>query len=164
MKDYLIEKITYILDSLPPEWIVMIISCFPILELRGAIPVAVSAYDMPFWKAYTLGVIGNMIPVMPLLLLFQPVSNFLMKYRWYAKMYDWLYNRTMRKSKSVERYGALGLILFTAIPLPTTGAWTACMAASIFRVRISYAFWAIFVGVLIAGLIMGGFSFSIFGS
>jgi uncharacterized membrane protein len=164
IKDQLLETLLHFLSQLPPEFIVMIISSFPILELRAALPIALGVYDMSFWPAYALSVLGNMLPVIPLLLLFQPLSQFMMRYKWYVKAYDWLYHRTMRNSKNVEKYGAIGLILFTAVPLPTTGAWTACVAASLFNIRFQYAFIAIFIGVLIAGLIMGGFSYSLFGT
>jgi uncharacterized membrane protein len=163
LKNNLINNLLQILNQLPEEWVIIIISCFPILELRGGIPIAISIFGMSFWEAYMLGVAGNMLPVLPLLLLFQPISDYMMRFSWYSKVYQWMYNRTINKSKSVQRYGALGLILFTAVPLPTTGAWTACLAACIFSIRLSYAFISIFIGVLIAGLIMGGFSYSIFG-
>lgn len=162
LKEKLLESLIHFLDSLPPELIVMIVSCFPIIELRGSIPLALSVFQMPFWEAYAWGVVGNMLPILPLLILFQPLSKFLMRYSWYSRMYSWLYYRTMRKGKDIEKYGALGLILFTAIPIPTTGAWTACLAASFFNIRLTYAFISIFIGVLLAGLIMGGFSYSIF--
>ncbi|MDQ0339524.1 putative membrane protein [Caldalkalibacillus uzonensis] len=155
LKEQLIIFITNTLNALPAEVIVVIISTFPILELRGGLPWALLEYGMPFWKAYWLSVVGNMLPVIPLLLLFRPLSDVLMRFKWYARFYDWLYNRTMRKSEKVQRYGALGLILFTAVPFPTTGAWTACVAASLFNIRLSYAFSAILAGVLIAGLLVG---------
>ncbi|WP_202080186.1 COG2426 family protein [Caldalkalibacillus salinus] len=162
MKDTLTEMLLTALDTLPPELIVMIISCFPILELRGAIPIAMGVYHMSFWEAYVYGVVGNMLPVVPLLLLFRPLSEKLLRFGWYAKLYDWMYHRTMKKSQNIERFGAIGLILFTAVPLPTTGAWTACIAASLFKIRFVYAFSAIFIGVIIAGVVVGG-GFSIFG-
>jgi uncharacterized membrane protein len=163
LKDRLIYGIIEGLNQMPPEFIVMMISSFPVLELRGGIPTAIGYYQFPFWKAYFWGVLGNMLPVMPLLLLFQPISNVLNRFGWYRRFYNWLVNRVMKKSKNINRYGALALILFTAIPLPTTGAWSACAAATVFKLRIAYSFYAILIGVLIAGLIMGIFSYSIFG-
>lgn len=162
IKAMIIEKLTNILDALPLEWMVLIMSCFPVVELRGSIPFAMAS-GMSFWQAFTLGVIGNMLPVLPLLILFRPLSDMLLRYSWYRAFYEWLYHRAMRKSKNVERFGAFGLILFTAIPLPTTGAWTACIAASFLGIRMLYAFLAIFTGVVIAGFIMGLFSYSLFG-
>jgi uncharacterized membrane protein len=158
MKATLLERLTQTLDALPPELIVALIACFPVLELRLAIPIGMSAYGLSFWQAYLSGVIGNMLPVLPLLLLFQPLSRLLLRFALYNRFYDWLYNRAMKKSRRVEQFGALGLILFTALPLPTTGAWTACAVAIFFGIRLVYAFTAILIGVLLAGIIMGIFS------
>lgn len=79
-------------------------------------------------------------------------------------MYDWLYNRTMKRSGRVEKFGAIGVMLFTALPLPTTGAYSACVAAIIFGIRFRYAFLAITAGVFIAAVIvsLGNASFSLF--
>lgn len=163
IKDELLQSLIDFLNQFPPELIIVIISCFPVIELRGALPIAMSVYQMPFLQAYLLSVLGNMLPVIPLLLLFQPLSQLMMRFKWFAFFYDWLYHRTLKRTKNVERLGAFGLILFTAVPLPITGAWTACFAAIIFQIRFMYALIAIFIGVLIAGLIMGAFSYSIFG-
>lgn len=163
IKDELLQSLIDFLNQFPPELIIVIISCFPVIELRGALPIAMSVYQMPFLQAYLLSVLGNMLPVIPLLLLFQPLSQLMMRFKWFTFFYDWLYHRTLKRTKNVERLGAFGLILFTAVPLPITGAWTACFAAIIFQLRFMYALIAIFIGVLIAGLIMGAFSYSIFG-
>ncbi|TLS39422.1 ligand-binding protein SH3 [Pseudalkalibacillus caeni] len=133
----------------------------PILELRGGIPVAYT-FGFGFTESFLLSIIGNALPIVPLLLLFKPVSNWLMRFTWYKKLYDWLHHRTVKKSGNVEKYGALGLILFTAVPLPTTGAYSACVAAAIFGIRFQYAFFAILTGVVVAGLGVGIAMYSIF--
>ncbi|MDF0726799.1 small multi-drug export protein [Cytobacillus sp. S13-E01] len=159
LKEYLVQN----LDFLPPELIVLIVSAMPIVELRGGLPLAYIHYDFSLVKSFVLSVIGNLLPLIPLLLLFQPISKWLMRFGLYRKMYDWLYNRTLKKSNSIEKYGAIGLMLFTALPLPTTGAYSACVAASIFLIRMRYAFISIALGVVIAAIIVsfGMFSISI---
>lgn len=161
LKENLIDFFITTFDFLPSELVVMMISSMPILELRGGLPVAYGVYDFSFTKSYLLSVVGNTLPVIPLLLLFQPISNWFMRFKWYEHMYTWLYERTMKKSSNVEKFGALGLILFTAVPLPTTGAYSACLAAGIFAIRFRYAFLSIFVGILIAGIVIGALSFSV---
>lgn len=155
LKDKLLENLLLFLDQFPNEFIVMIISCFPIIELRGALPVGMTLFKMSFWEAYLYSVLGNMLPVIPLLLLFQPLSKYMLRFAWYSRCYNWLYQRTINKSKNVEKYGVLGLILFVAVPIPTTGAWTASVAACLFNIRFTYALVSIFIGVLIAGIIVG---------
>ena len=55
------------------------------------------------------------------------------------------------------KYGAIGLALFVAIPLPVTGAWTGSLAAIVFDIKPKYAFPAIVLGVTIAGIIVSSF-------
>lgn len=133
----------------------IIMGALPVSELRGAIPLALS-FKMPLVKAYWLSVAGNLIPVIPILFLLEPVSNRLRRFKIWARYFDWLFGRTRKRARQVEKYEFLGLILFVAIPLPMTGAWTGAVAASLFKVRFRYAVIAIILGVLIAGVIVSG--------
>jgi uncharacterized membrane protein len=141
--------------GLPPEVIIFLLAMAPIFELRGAIPVAL-IFDIAIWKVYLTAVIGNMVPVLPILLLLEPVSNFLSEHsKTFNRFFEWLFNRTKRRVESkIEKYGALGLIVFVAIPLPVTGAWTGCIAAFLFGIRLRYSFPAILAGVMIAGIVV----------
>lgn len=135
------------------EAIVVVISALPVVELRGAIPVA-HLMGMNPAAAYVLAVAGNMIPVIPLLLFLGPFSSFCMRFKYGKKFFEWFFERTRRKSKSVEKYETLGLSVFVAIPLPVTGAWTGCAAALLMGIRSRHAFWAILLGVMASGLIV----------
>ncbi|HIH36954.1 MAG TPA: small multi-drug export protein [Methanocellales archaeon] len=138
-----------------PDWLpVIVVAAMPISELRGAIPVAILHGFDPL-TAYMLAVIGNLIPVVPLLLWLEPVSNYLRRYKNWDRFFNWLFTRTRsRHSEYFEKYGAIALSLFVAIPLPVTGAWTGCAAAFVFGIKFSHALPAIFFGVLIAGVIV----------
>ncbi|AZR74618.1 ligand-binding protein SH3 [Anoxybacter fermentans] len=147
---------------LSKELAVLLTAAFPFVELRGAIPLAM-ALGLPAYKAFILSVIGNILPIIPLLLLLDPITEFLSRrFRIFARFFDWLHARTIRKSDKVEKYGALGLIIFTAVPLPTTGAWTACVAAILFHISFYRAFFAISGGVLIAGILVTLISSGVF--
>lgn len=126
----------------------------PIIELRYSIPFGILWLKEPLLKTYLLSVAGNMLPVIPILLFLRPVSERLRKFRLWSKFFDWLFERARKKGELVEKYEALGLILFVAIPLPVTGAWTGSIVATLFKIRLRYAFSCIFLGVAIAGLIM----------
>ncbi len=139
---------------MPPELSVIITAALPVSELRGAIPVGIWGYDMPVLKTYLLAVLGNMIPVIPLLLFLEPVSQKLSRFRIAKRFFEWLYGRTRKRAEKVQKYEAIGLSLFVAIPLPITGAWTGCVAASLFGIRLRYALPAIIFGVLLAGVIV----------
>ena len=71
------------------------------------------------------------------------------------KFLNWLFERTRKKTKDkIEKYGDLALIIFVAIPLPNTGAWTGTLAAWLFGIPMKRALLNIFYGVLIAGVIV----------
>jgi uncharacterized membrane protein len=128
----------------------------PIFELRGGIPCGV-LLDLVWWKTYIMAVLGNAIPVVPLLLFLEPVSGWLRRRIGLAdRFFEWLFARTRRKGEArMRRYGIfVGLMLFVAIPLPVTGAWTGCAAAFIFGIRFRYSFPAVLAGILIASLVV----------
>jgi uncharacterized membrane protein len=125
----------------------------PIAELRGGIPYAWSQGISPL-TAYGIAVIGNLIPVIPLLLILGPVSKVLRRNRLFDRFFEWWFQRTLNRSKLVERYKSLGLILFVMIPLPVTGAWTGSVAAFLLGIKFKHAFPAIVAGVLLAGVIV----------
>jgi uncharacterized membrane protein len=140
--------------GLSPSLIVLVISMLPIVELRGAIPVAIAVFGMPWPEAVLISVIGNMIPI-PLILLFMDwFFALISKSRTGARFTDWLFRRTRRKGKVIERYEAIGLTVFVGIPLPGTGAWTGSFAANIFGIRFWRSLACIFLGVLIAAAII----------
>lgn len=153
MTEKLVELLSKFLVS--KEMIVLFISALPVSELRGAIPLAIAKYNFPPLKAYTIAVIGNMIPVIPIILMLEPIRKLLSKISFIKRFFDWLYERTYHKTrKNVMKYGAIGLSLFVAIPLPVTGAWTGSIAALIFDIKMKWALPAILLGVLMAGIIV----------
>lgn len=141
------------LKGLPKEHIVMIVGALPISELRGAIPLALS-FGMPLAKAFWLSVAGNCIIIAPALFLFEPVTDILRKFKIWSRFFDWVFESTRKNSDAIQKYEALGLAIFVAIPLPMTGAWSGVIAASLFKIRFRYAFLAIVAGVICAGFIV----------
>ncbi|MFC2038630.1 COG2426 family protein [Chloroflexota bacterium] len=140
--------------GLSRELVVLVISTLPISELRGAIPVAINVFGFPWYKAYLLAVAGNLIPVPFLLLFFNGAYRVLGKIDFIRRFFDWIIKRTRERGGLVEKYERIGLMLFVAIPLPVTGAWTGSFAAVIFGIKPRYASLSIIAGVLIAGVIV----------
>ncbi|MGB3906896.1 MAG: small multi-drug export protein [Methanomethylovorans sp.] len=161
-----LQSLTNIFEIFPNWLATILISCLPVAELRGAIPIALLQYQMHPAEAYLFAVIGNMLPVIPLLLYLEPVSNYLRRFRFWDKFFNWLFTRTRHNhSETFEKYGTLGLAIFVAIPLPATGAWTGCAAAFVFGIGFRHALMAISAGVLVAGAVvtivtLGGISLS----
>ena len=76
------------------------------------------------------------------------------RYKLWDRFFTWLFERTRRRGRLVERFEALGLVLFVAVPLPVTGAWTGCVAAFIFKIPLKLALPAIISGIMIAGTVV----------
>ncbi len=138
----------------PSEIITVIIAMLPIAELRGAIPWALTLGDLDWMTAVPLAILGNLVPVPFILLLLGPVSNFLSRWSVFDRFFQWLFARTRKRSKTIERYKAIGLILFVGIPLPVTGAWTGSVAAFLFGVRFWPAMFCVFIGVCLASVVV----------
>lgn len=140
-----------------PELKTLLISMLPIGELRVAIPVGMAVYDLPFWSAFLWSFIGNIIPIFFVIWGLDLLINKFAVHRIYFlnKFFNWLFERTRRKhTKSFERWQNLALVIFVAIPLPGTGAWTGALIAYVFGIPLKRAFPAIALGVLIAGIIV----------
>lgn len=136
------------------ELVVLIISALPIFELRGAIPVAINLFNFPWYYAFLLAIIGNLIPVPLILLLLNAVVRYLSRVSFFDRFFRWLFAYTRKRGGIIERYERIGLALFVAIPLPVTGAWTGSLAAVLFGLKFKHAMLSIFIGVLIAGIIV----------
>lgn len=141
----------------------MLISMVPVVELRGGVPAGV-AMGLPIPMALLAGVIGNMLPVPFVILFIRQI------FKWVrvhipklGGLIDRLEQRAYRKmsNQNLVRWQAWGLLMFVAIPLPGTGAWTGALIAALMDLRLKNAVPVIFVGVLIAGLIMTALTYGV---
>ena len=135
------------------EVLTLFLAASPILELRGAIPFAVMN-GLPLFKSYLLSVSGNMLPVVPLFFLFDFLFKKLIKFKILGNILKWWFSKIEKKSKKVSVWGYLGLVIFVAIPFPTTGAWTGTFVARLLNFSLFQTFLAIFCGVLFSGIIV----------
>lgn len=128
----------------------------PIGELRVALPVALLNYKMGIIPAYLLSVLGNMIPIFFILIFLKFFVKLLMeKIPFFSKFFNWLFERTRKKFEGkYEKWGKLALVLFVAIPLPITGAWTGSIAAWLFNFKYWESVLLIFLGVCISGIVV----------
>lgn len=136
------------------ELVVLIISALPIFELRGALPVAINLFHFPWYYALPLAIIGNLLPVPFILLFLNAISRLLSKIGFFNRFLHWLFESASRRGKIVEKYGRLGLVIFVAVPLPVTGAWTGSLLAVLFGIKFRHALLSILIGVCIAGVIV----------
>jgi len=142
------------MDAMKWFWIAFL-SMMPVSELRGAIPLAVGKYGMNPWVAVPLIVLLNFVPVPFLLIFLQPVERWLRGWRFWSNLLDKIFEHTRKRTtESIERWETLALILFVAVPLPVTGAWTGSLAAYLFGLEIKKSMLCIFAGICIAALIV----------
>ena len=149
----MIDIMNELLKFLSIEIKVLLISALPVIELRGAIPVGISLGLTPVHAAI-LSFIGSMIPVPFILFTIRPIFIYLRKTRTFKKLVNRLIKRSISNRKCIEKYGYLGLLMFVAIPIPGTGVWSGSLAAAFLNMRFKYAFPAIFIGNLIAGIVV----------
>ncbi|MBD3277550.1 MAG: ligand-binding protein SH3 [Candidatus Aegiribacteria sp.] len=147
------------LSGIPGEVQMMVLSAFPLTELRGSIPIAWTvmsdSWAWPWWKIYLLAVAGNMIPVPFLLWFLEPASRFLRRWKVFDTLFEKIFEKARKRAgEKIRKYEALGLTLFVAIPLPVTGAWTGSVAAFLFGIPKRLAIPAIALGVAIAGAVI----------
>ena len=128
----------------------------PVGELRLAIPVAIGRYDVAWYVAMPIAIVGNMVPVFILVPGMNRLSRILSSFPNPAsKLLAWQEARLRRvQYRRFDKYGSLALVVLVAIPLPMTGAWTGSLAAWTFRIPPRRAIPLIALGVLIAGLIV----------
>ena len=131
----------------------------PVVELRGAIPLGVSL-GLSHLGAMVISVVGNLIPVPFIILFIREIFSWIRKHipklnNLITKIED----RAHVKSEKVLRWSAMGLLIFVAIPLPGTGAWTGALIAALLNMRLKSAMPAISLGVLVAGVLVTGITF-----
>jgi uncharacterized membrane protein len=126
----------------------------PISELRGGLPYALSN-DVALPVAYLICIGANAL-VAPLVYLFlSSLHRLLERWQLYRRFFARIVERSRRKVHAkVEKYGYAGLILFVAIPLPITGAYTGTLGAWILGMNRRKTILAVFAGVIIAGIIV----------
>ena len=127
----------------------------PVVELRGAIPAGVASGLPVFWAAL-ISIAGNMIPVPFVLFFIRKILNWMeKKSSFLASLARKLRDKAESNKDRVLKYEFWGLVLLVAIPLPGTGAYTGALVAAMMDMQFKRAIPAIFVGVIIAGILVG---------
>lgn len=137
------------------NWIeVILLSMLPISELRGGIPLAI-AYGISPFTAFLVCTLANIL-IIPIVFLFLVTLNKLfLKIDLYSRFFHHFLERAQHKiHKQVEKYGYIGLLIFVAIPLPMTGAYTGTLGAWALGMDKKKSFAAIAAGVIVAGVIV----------
>lgn len=134
-----------------------IISMIPIIELRGAIPIAVFTFHLTYLEAFLVSFIGNILPVYFIVKYIKPIFNLLGKIKILKKIIDWATEKATKKiaeSDKLKKATLLGVYLFVAVPIPGTGAWMGSLIANFLDLEPKKAVPIICFGVFTAGIIM----------
>ena len=130
------------------------LSMLPVGELRIGLPYGI-ALGLEYPLALMAALLGNMIPVPFIIVYIKRVFAWMRKHM--PRMNDYIKNLEIKadqKRGTIDKYGHWGLLLFVAIPLPGTGAWTAALIAALLDIRTSKAVPVIMIGVCIAAAII----------
>jgi len=140
--------------GLSPELVVVLIAALPIVELRGAVPVGILVFCMPWWQAVLWSLLGNIAPILLVLFLLEKVVAWLSHISLFRRFFEWLFARARSRSAAIQKYEFWGLVTFVGIPLPGTGAWTGAVAAEVLGLSYWKSLSAIIVGVLMAAVVV----------
>jgi len=138
------------------ELLTLLVAASPLVELRGAIPFAVFSLHLEPIRAFLISVIGNFIPIIPLLFFWKYFAAFLSRRSLYCRrFFAWFFTHTRRRhTNHFAVWKEIALLVFVAIPLPLTGAWSGTVAAFVFNVPLWRAALMIALGILIAGFVV----------
>ncbi|MDR1558921.1 MAG: small multi-drug export protein [Clostridiales bacterium] len=140
-----------------PEFVVFLVSLLPILELRGGM-IAAALFGVPWHRAILISLAGNMLPIYFVIMFIEGVLKWMKGVGPLSGFARWVEAKGAKRGAIMsEKYPAqlyLGLMLFVAVPLPGTGAWTGALIASVLGLAPKKSGPTICVGVLIAGAIM----------
>lgn len=139
--------------------IVFFISMVPLIELRGAIPVAIGM-GLDTLPSIAVCAVGNLLPV-PIIYFF--ARKFLiwgLDKPYISGICHFFHDKgeAAGQKLSSSRFGRFGLmaalIVFVGIPIPGTGAWTGTLGASFLDLGMKKTALSVTLGVLIAAIIM----------
>jgi len=132
----------------------LLIAMSPLIELRGAIPIAITVYQLPITTAYLLAVIGNLVPLVFIVLVGNPLAIwFSGQAPVFKTIIDFVFGKVRKKA---EKLGMLGenliVVILTAIPIPLIGGWTGAISAVVLGLPPQRAILMVFIGTIISGI------------
>lgn len=159
--DQFVQNIINFFGGAPPEFIIFLISLLPLLELRGGI-LAAGLLKVDIVPAFFICLAGTLLPTPFILLFFRKILDWLKNTR-FVKLVRRVEEKMAKKSKKIEKYKTFGLLIFVAVPLPGTGAWTGSMIAALMGMRFKHSMLSIALGSVIADTIMCLIAYGVLG-
>ena len=139
----------------------LLLTVLPFIELRGGLPVIVEytvRNGLSVWPYFFIVLVLNVLVILLIFLFFDLLHGLFMRMRWYRKAIGKVLSRLQKRVDKVEArmdsWGYFALMLFVAVPLPVTGAWSGTLIAWALGLDRKKSFLAISAGIVIAGLIV----------
>jgi uncharacterized membrane protein len=139
--------------KLTPEIIIFMVSALPVTELRGGL-IAASLMGRPLVESFIISYTANILPVPFILLFIKYIFRFLKRFDTFKSLITCMEDKAMKKSASIRQRQFAGLLLFSALPIPGTGAWMGSLIVSLLGMNRRKSFFTIALGVFICGMIM----------
>ena len=145
----------FFLETVGRELCVFFCSMLPIIECRGAVPLGF-LLGLEWWQTALLSLVGNLLPVPFILLFIRAILKWMRNssVKLFSRIAVWLDGKIEKHKGGIEKYSYLGVLIFVAVPLPGTGAWTGSLIASVLGLDPKKSFLAAIGGVVIATAIM----------
>ncbi len=163
MSEFLLEFFKSFTDN--AKLITLIISMFPLVELKGAIPIG-TLLGENLITSFALSYIGSSLIVIPIFFLLIPFFNLIKKIKFIKKLIEKIERVFEEKSQKValksqdkplnvkNKMLMLGIFIFVAVPFPVTGVWTGTAIAVFLNLPFKNAFLPIVLGNLVAGILI----------
>ncbi|PIR06081.1 MAG: ligand-binding protein SH3 [Candidatus Komeilibacteria bacterium CG11_big_fil_rev_8_21_14_0_20_36_20] len=144
------------INHLSPQLATFFLAMIPVTELRASIPIALSNFDLSLQQVFIWSVLGNFIPIIVVLFFIGPTSQWLSrKWKLADRFLQWWFAKVKKRFHGkYNAWGKIALLIFVAIPLPGTGAWTGSIAAWLLNIDKKDAFAYIALGVILAGVLV----------
>ncbi len=160
--EHLVEALVRLFSqTIPAELTVFVLSLMPVSELRGGI-LAAKLLDLQMLPAFLICLVGTLLPTPFILLFINKIFDWMRNTR-FVKLVNRMEEKGRGKFEKINRYKTIGLMIFVAIPLPGTGAWTGSLAAALMKMDFKYAMLSVALGTLIADIIMCALSYGLLG-
>ncbi len=152
MKEQLIDMVA----GLPAEVAVFLLAMMPIIEVRGSVPLAIGFYNMSPLSAIIWSFLGNITAGFLVIVTAMPVVHWVIaRYATIRRVWEkYIHRIETRNRAAFEKWGAVALVLFVAIPLPMTGVFAGAVASIIFQVPMRRSLPLLLIGSIIASVLV----------
>lgn len=145
-------------EGFPKELATFLIAIIPVTELRAALPLAYKVYGLSAFSAWFWSVMGTFFAMVLIVILLDPIANFLSAHiKFFKDFFQWLFEHTRKRAGSkMEKYGEWAIFILAATPIPFLGGLTGALAAFVFGVPLKKSLPLLFFGTMVSGFIVLG--------